>query len=162
VIAPGAIHQQSVSVLVDKSVPASAIPAIRSAVSNAVGLQKKRGDSLAISQLPFAPAKATPTPKAAMPMMKYAKYGVLGLASIGFLVFALRLLRKRERESFGEPTWLSELEAPRTLASLESGHPTEVPALTPHVGVARRQVEDLVQRDPERVAQHLRAWMAEE
>jgi flagellar M-ring protein FliF len=162
VIAPGAVQQQSVSVLVDKSVPASSIPAIKKAVANAVGLQPKRGDQLSISQLKFAPVKATPTPAAASPLTKYGKYGVLGLGSVGFLVFMARMVKKRERESFGEPTWLSELEAPRTLASLEAGQPTEVAALQPHVGVARRQIEDLVQRDPERVAQHLRAWMAEE
>ena len=163
VIAPGAVQQQSVSVLVDKSVPASAIPAIKKAVANAVGLQPKRGDQLSVSQLKFAPVKATPTPAAASPLTKYGKYGVLGLGSVGFLVFMARMLRKRERESFGEPTWLSELEAPRTLASLEAAaQPTEVAALQPHVGVARRQIEDLVHRDPDRVAQHLRAWMAEE
>ena len=164
VIAPGAIQQQSVSVLVDKSVPKSSLPAIKSAVSNAVGLDAKRGDKLSISQIGFAPTKATTaTPAAASPMTKYGKYGVLGLGSLVFLVFVGRLLRRRERESFGEPTWLTELEAPRTLASLEAGsQPTEVAALQPHVNVARRQVEDLVHRDPERVAQHVRAWMAED
>jgi len=38
VIAPGSVNNQTVSVLVDKSVPASAIPAIKSAVAGAVGL----------------------------------------------------------------------------------------------------------------------------
>ncbi len=164
VIAPGAVQQQSVSVLVDKSVPASAIPSIKSAVSNAVGLQAKRGDKLSISQLAFAAIKTAPTTVAkANPLTKYGKVGALALAALAFLVFVARLLRKRERESVGEPTWLRELESPRTLASLEaSGKPTEVAALQPHVGVARRQIEDLVQRDPDRVAQHLRAWMAED
>ena len=46
VIAPGAVNNQTVSVLVDKSVPASALPAIRSAVAGAVGLNAKRGDTL--------------------------------------------------------------------------------------------------------------------
>jgi flagellar M-ring protein FliF len=162
VIAPGAVQQQSVSVLVDKSVPASSIAAIKTAVANAVGLQPKRGDQLSVSQLAFAPVKATPAPPAASPLSKYGKYGALGLVSVAFLFFMSRAIKKRERESFGEPTWLSELEAPRTLASLQDGHPTEVAALQPHVGVARRQIEDLVQRDPERVAQHVRAWMAED
>jgi flagellar M-ring protein FliF len=81
------------------------------------------------------------------------------------------MLRRREREAFaGQPTWLRELETPRSLASLEAGHrgamvnggPTEVMALTSPVNVARRQVEDLVERDPERVAQQVRVWMGEE
>jgi flagellar M-ring protein FliF len=162
VIAPGAVQQQSVSVLIDKTVPAASIPAIKKAVANAVGLQPKRGDQLSVAQLAFAPVKATPAPPAASPISKYGKYGALGLASVAFLFFMSRAIKKREKEPFGEPTWLSELEAPRTLASLEAGQPTEVAALQPHVGVARRQIEDLVQRDPERVAQHVRAWMAED
>jgi flagellar M-ring protein FliF len=105
-------------------------------------------------------------------MMKYAKYGAAGLGSLIFLVFAGRMLRRREREAFaGQPTWLRELETPRSLASLEAGQqgaalnggdPTEVMALKSPVNVARRQVEDLVERDPERVAQQVRAWMTEE
>jgi flagellar biosynthesis/type III secretory pathway M-ring protein FliF/YscJ len=151
-------------VLVNKSVPASALPAIKKAVSNAVDLNPKRGDTLSISQIAFAPVKATPAATtAAGPLSKYGKY-LIGLAALAFLAFAGRALRKREREPFGEPTWLRELEAPRTLASLESSTDpaTEVAALQPHVGVAKRQIEDLVQRDPEVVAQHLRAWMAED
>ncbi|MGA2011397.1 MAG: flagellar basal-body MS-ring/collar protein FliF [Solirubrobacteraceae bacterium] len=164
-IAPGAINQQSISVLVDKSVPATELPIIKAAVANAVGLQTKRGDTLSIGQLAFATPKVVPTAAAPSSMMKYAKYGGIGLASLIFLIFSARLLRRRESESFaGQPTWLRELESPRTLASLEqgrSGH-TEVAALRPPVNIARQQVEELVQRDPERVAQQVRAWMAEE
>ena len=73
------------------------------------------------------------------------------------------MLKRRERENFaGQPTWLRELEAPRSLASLERGADTEVMALRPPVNIARLQVEDLVARDPDRVAQQMRAWMAEE
>ena len=51
--------------------------------------------------------------------MKYAKYGVAGLGSLIFLVFTGRMLRRRERENFaGQPTWLRELESPRSLASM--------------------------------------------
>ena len=174
IVAPGTVNQQSVSVLVDKSVPASELPAIKSAVANAVGLQPKRGDTLSLGQLAFAkqPSSTTPTATATSSYLKYAKYGLAGLGSLIFLVFAGRLLRRRERENFaGQPTWLRELEAPRTLASLEQRQataqmqamePTEVMALRSPVNVARRQVEDLVERDPERVAQQVRAWMSEE
>jgi flagellar M-ring protein FliF len=172
VIAPGNINQQSVSVLVDKSVPASALPAIKAAVSNAVGLQIKRGDTLSMGQLAFV--KPTVTPAAAKPssMMTYAKYGIIGLMSLLFLVFVGRLLRRREREAFaGQPTWLRELESPRSLAAIEarqqaglgSGQdPTDLLQLKAPVNVAKRQVEELVKRDPERVAQQVRAWMQEE
>src|SRR5580704_10914013 len=45
-IAPGTVECQHVSVLLDKSVPASALPAIREAVTNAAGIQTKRGDTI--------------------------------------------------------------------------------------------------------------------
>ena len=60
VIAPGAVQSQTVSVLVDKSVPASAIPAIKAAVAGAVGLNAKRGDQMSVSQIAFAKPAATP------------------------------------------------------------------------------------------------------
>ncbi|MGH3417342.1 MAG: flagellar basal-body MS-ring/collar protein FliF, partial [Actinocrinis sp.] len=174
VIAPGQVTRQSVSVLLSKSVPATALPAIKTAVANAVGLNAKRGDTLSVGQLPqkfYTPAASTSTATKASPMMSYAKYGIVGLGSLIFLILSTRALRKRERESMaGEPTWLRELEAPRTLASLEqrgrgvvaAPDDPEVQALRSPVNVARRQVEDLVQRDPERVAQQVRAWMAED
>jgi flagellar M-ring protein FliF len=174
VLAPGNVLNQTVSVLVDKSVPAASLPAIKQAVSNAVGMNAKRGDTLSVGQLAFAKAPVTTPPAAGTAsMMKYAKYGAAGLGSLIFLVFAGRMLRRREREAFaGQPTWLRELETPRTLASLEAGQnggatmvnggPTEVMSLQSPVNVARRQVEDLVERDPERVAQQVRAWMTEE
>jgi flagellar M-ring protein FliF len=174
VLAPGNVLNQTVSVLVDKSVPAASLPAIKQAVANAVGLNAKRGDTLSVGQLAFAKAPvATPPAAGAASMMKYAKYGAAGLASLLFLLFAGRMLRRREREAFaGQPTWLRELETPRSLASLEAGQqggatmvnggPTEVMSLQSPVNVARRQVEDLVDRDPERVAQQVRAWVTEE
>jgi flagellar M-ring protein FliF len=173
VIAPGNVLNQSVSVLVDKTVPATALPAVKQAVANAVALNTKRGDTLSVGQLAFAKTPAvTPPAAGTASMMKYAKYGAAGLGSLIFLVFAGRMLRRREREAFaGQPTWLRELETPRSLASLEAGQqggglvnaePTEIMALKSPVNVARRQVEDLVERDPERVAQQVRAWMGEE
>lgn len=168
VVAPGAVNHQSVSVLIDKSVPATEIPAIKSAVTNAVGLNQKRGDTLSISQMAFAKQPtSTATPGAASPMMSYAKYGVVALLSIVFLGFIARLLKRRENESFigGQPTWLRELEAPRPLSALElteAPQPTQVMQLQAPVNPAKRQIEDLVERDPDRVAQQVRAWMSED
>jgi flagellar M-ring protein FliF len=82
------------------------------------------------------------------------------------------MLRRREREAFaGQPTWLRELESPSSLAALERRQQaglspgqdaTDVMQLRAPVNVAKRQVEDLVERDPERVAQQVRAWMSED
>jgi flagellar M-ring protein FliF len=77
-----------------------------------------------------------------------------------------RNIKRREREVFGgQPTWLRELETPRPLAALASGaddEPADIKRLRSPVNVPKRQVEELVERDPDRVAQQVRAWMSED
>jgi flagellar M-ring protein FliF len=163
VIAPGAVNQQSVSVLVDKSVPASSLASLKSAVAAAAGINPKRGDTISVSTIAFA--KPTPAAPAAGPnkMIGYAKYGAVGLGALLFLFFMSRMVKRREQESFGQPTWLRSLETPRPLAALEGGgDDTQVRQLSAPVNVPKRQVEDLVDRDPDRVAQQVRAWMTED
>jgi flagellar M-ring protein FliF len=171
-IAPGTVESQHVSVLLDKSVPASALPAIREAITNAAGIQTKRGDTISIGQVAFAKT-STSTP-AASPLAD-AKYVLLGLGAILFLFFTTRSLRKRERETIDEPTWLRELEVPMRLSELErETAPRPAPVLA-GVGSgggaapppaeresARQQVEQLVDTNPDRVAQQLRSWMQED
>ena len=172
-IAPGAVNRQSISVLVNKSkVPASALPTIRSMVEQALGFNAKRGDTISVGALPFAKIAATPAAAASSTtsMIGKVKYVLVGVGVLVFLFFMGRLLRKRETEQFaGQPTWLRELEMPRTLAEIESQSqmadlegPTVVARLRPPVNIAKQQVEDLVDRDPERVASQIRQWMTED
>lgn len=174
-IAPGAVESQHVSVLLDKSVPAAALPAIREAITNAAGVQAKRGDTISIGQVAFA--KSTTSAPASSPLSA-AKYVLLGLGAMIFLFFTTRSLRKREKETIDEPVWLRELEAPMRLSELEretTPRPAPVlagvgPASSPGAanGIGnesddsiRRQVEQLVDSNPDRVAQQLRSWMQE-
>lgn len=166
-IAPGAINGQQVSVLLDRSVPAASIPQITAAVASAAGIDRRRGDVLSVGQVAFARPPAAPAPSPVATFGGYAKYLLLGIASIAFLLFVTRQLRRRESETLaGEPTWLNEIQAPRTLAELErlegNDHPTQVRPLRTPEQPARLQVEDLVDRDPDRVAQQVRAWMSED
>jgi flagellar M-ring protein FliF len=176
-VAPGTVESQHVSVLLDKSVPASALPAIREAVTNAAGIQTKRGDTISIGQVAFA--KQTSAAAAAASPLADAKYVLLGLGAIIFLFFTTRSLRKREKETIEEPVWLRELNAPMRLSELErETAPRPAPAMAAVAPAAggpgangheqdggeniRRQVEQLVDSNPERVAQQLRSWMQED
>jgi flagellar M-ring protein FliF len=166
-IAPGAIKSQTVSVLVNSTVPASAMPAIKNAVAGAVGLNTKRGDTISLSQLPFVKTTTTtPAAGGTSKMIGYAKYGVIGLGALLFLFFTTRALKRREKETFASPTWLTELQTPRPLAALSGGGeaPTEIRQLGSNGpgSVPKRQVEQLVEREPDRVAQQVRAWMSED
>ena len=170
-IAPGTVESQHVSVLLDKSVPAATLPAIREAITNAAGIQPKRGDTISIGQVAFA--KSTTTAAAASPLAD-VKYVLLGLGAMIFLFFTTRSIRKREKGPIEEPVWLRELDAPMRLSELEretAPRPAPVPAMAAASanggdGAAggdsiRRQVERLADSDPDRVAQQLRTWMQE-
>ena len=165
-IAPGALESQHVSVLLDKSVPAASIPAIKEAITNAAGIQTKRGDTISIGQMAFA--KPPAPPGAAGGPIGYAKYALIAIASALFLFFSTRALRRREKAPIDDqPPWLREIELPAPLAELERRnptHPTEsMPVLASNGSTpVRQQVEQLAESSPERVAQQMRSWMQED
>ena len=134
--------------------------AIRNALSSAAGIQAARGDTLSVQEVAFAkpvaapPAKAGPIPAGAA---TYAKYVALGLGILLFLVFVTRAIRKRERSSLGEPTWLTEISAPRSVSELGDGSQAALAA-----GGSQRPADRLGSQDPALVAQQLRTWMAED
>jgi flagellar M-ring protein FliF len=168
-VAPGAVTEQHVSVLLDKSVPAASLPAIKTAITNAAGIQEKRGDTISIGQMAFAKPTTSASASAAGGMLGYAKYALIGLASLAFLFFTTRSLRKREQDTIDhEPVWLRELELPVRVSELERenprpNRPTEVMAAAGGGTLpARAQVEQLAESDPDRVAQQLRNWMQED
>ncbi len=160
-IAPGAINKLDVALMVDKSVPAAQAAALKSAVSAAAGINAKRGDTITQSTVVFAKPKAAPGP-AGLPVppafVTPLKYAGIGLASILFLFFVTRALRRRETEALPMPTWLTEIEGPRPLAELERHVAAPVAPADPR----RQTVEALVNDQPERVAQQLRAWISED
>src|SRR4051812_47683335 len=164
-VAPGQVNRLSVGLVVDKSVPPAQVAQIKNAVSAAAGVDTTRGDVLNVSQVAFAKPPATPAAGPAGDMMGYAKYGAAGLGLLVFLLFLMRQLKRRERESLGEPTWLRQIEAPTTLADLEAGRTTRMPALAtemPGPSATRVSAESIAEKDPERVAQQIRTWMEED
>jgi flagellar M-ring protein FliF len=168
-ISPGSVNSQHIAVLVNSSVPKADVPAIQAAVEQSVGYVPKR-DTIAVNTIPFAKQPTLPAPSSTKAAIGDVKYVAIGLAALLFLLFVTRMLRKRENEGFaGRPTWLRELENPRPLSALEAerqmydlDQPTVVARLRPPVNLARQQVEELVDRDPERVASQIRQWMTED
>ncbi len=165
-VAPGQVNRLSLGLVVDKSVPPAQVAQLKNAVSAAAGIDTTRGDVLNVSQVAFAKAPAAaPAAGPAGGMLGYAKYGIAALGLLGFLFFVMRHLKKRERESLGEPTWLHQNEAPTTLADLEAGRTTRMPAIAgqmPGPSATRLSAENIAENDPERVAQQIRTWMQED
>ena len=160
--APGSVERQQVAVVLDESVPPAVATQVRQAVASAAGIDNQRGDRITVSRVAFAKEtieapKASPVDTFAAP----AKWGALGLATLLFLFFATRAIRKREREALGEPVWLREITAPQPLAALEAAEaPTMVVAKKNND--VRRRAEQLASQHPEKVAQQVRSWMQEE
>jgi flagellar M-ring protein FliF len=167
-IAPGAVNKLDVALLVDKSVPPAQATELKKAVAAAAGINPKRGDTMTQSTVVFAKPKAAPGP-AGLPVppaiVAPLKYAGIGLASIIFLFFMTRALRRREQEALPMPTWLTEIEGPRPLAELErttSAAPVRATPAAAAIEPGRTTVDNLVQEQPERVAQQLRAWISED
>lgn len=178
-VAPGAVNRLDVALVLDKATATGLGPkgvkSLQAAVSSAAGLQTARGDTFALSQVAF-PKVATPAaPTSAIPvnMLTYAKTGLLALAALLFLFFVTRHLRGREAGAFAEePSWLRQLAQP-TPALLGPGDLDEPVALDSFDAqeAARRvfandpraiALEEIVAREPEKIAQHLRTWITED
>jgi flagellar M-ring protein FliF len=163
-IAPGTVQKLNVALLVDKKVPPADVRALQKALGAAAGIDKKRGDALQVSRVAFTGLKPVKEKGSMTNLLGYAKYVLLGLAMLAFLIFLSRHLRRRENEELADPTWLREIQAPRSLAELEFAEQDTMAMAAPPVppseeAMARRRVEDLVDQEPERVAQQVRAWM---
>jgi flagellar M-ring protein FliF len=168
-VAPGAVKKMNVALLVDKSVPAADFQAVQQAVSSAAGIDTARGDTMQAAQVPFAKVatpKAGPVPTT---MLGPIKWVGVGFATLLFLFFMSRSLRKREGEALTTPAWLTDIEEPVSLAQLEQQtrvldapqHPTiKLPPRAPDANL--QAIDQLMEREPERVAAQVKQWMAED
>jgi len=161
-VAPGRVERLQVALLVDESVDQAAFQQIQRVVSSAAGIDTGRGDELQSAQVKFAAApaepKAGPIP---VGILDQAKYVALGLASLLFLFFMTRQLRRREGETLAEPAWLTRIEAPTPLSALEAGSATrEMRVAEPDFQF--KTLEDLTDREPERVAAQVKSWISED
>lgn len=159
-LAQGTVERQSIGVMLDASVPAGVATQIQQAVASAAGIDAARGDTITTSRVPFAKAPVTEAKDPIADYLGYIKWGGLALATLLFLFFVRRSLKKREGEALGEPVWLREINAPQPLAALEAAAPTA--ELGRPKNDIRRRAEEIAAKEPEKVAQQLRAWMAED
>jgi flagellar M-ring protein FliF len=169
-VAPGAVNNLKLALVVDKSVPPADFAAIQKAIKGASGFDAARGDVFEAAQVPFA--KAAAAPKAGpvpVTMLGPLKWVGLGLATLVFMFLMSRHLKRREAETLASPSWLTEIEQPVSLAELEApGVPSALPSQPTLVLPPREQdqsaqaLEQLMKREPERVAAQVKQWMADD
>jgi flagellar M-ring protein FliF len=164
--APGTVNRLDVALVLDNKFKPAERAELEKAIAGAAGIQRDRGDTITTSQLAFAKAPETkeastgPVPAGTADVAKYAG---LGLASLIFLFFVGRHLRKREDEALmGEPMWLRQIEAPQSLSELEAAQAAAPGAHGPQAADQRKKVEEAVRKEPERVAAQVRNWLSED
>jgi flagellar M-ring protein FliF len=173
--APGRVRTLSVAVLLDKNAPPVNEAQVRQLVSSAVGLDPKRGDSLALATAAFDTSAATAAQKAAAQaasaaaaakrnaeMISLAKTVLVVLLVLIVIVATLIASRRRRREDPADDldTFLSTLNnspgslppAPRDIVPPQSREAAN--------NVARqRDLAEMADSEPQEVARLLRSWL---
>src|SRR3954447_4554139 len=174
--APGEVNRLDVALIVDKNakIAPADLTALKSSIASAAGVQTTRGDTMSVSQVPFAKLPAAKAPSAGLPIppaVSGALKGLgIGIGALLFLFFVTSHLRRREREELlDEPSWLRQLEAARPAPALAMAgpsigaeQPTVVMAASSSGDPRRQQLEQVISSEPERVAAHLRSWITED
>ncbi|MEJ5913344.1 flagellar basal-body MS-ring/collar protein FliF [Pseudokineococcus sp. 1T1Z-3] len=179
--APGAVRRQSVSVVVDTEASRAVdMQALQEAVTAAAGVDPARGDVVSVSQMPFDTAGAEAAAEAAAAADAAAaaaeRTTLLQTAAVLLVVLllllvagvaALRRRRRLRREAEEEDYDLGAMEALPAPVPPPAAPVAEIPLQRPALeqlpkdsaALAREQVVDLAERDPDEVAGLLRSWL---
>jgi flagellar M-ring protein FliF len=183
--APGSIKKLNVAVLLDSTVAGTIDPAqVQQLVSAAAGIDATRGDTIAVSAMPFdtTAAQAAQNALAASSAAEKSarQMSVMKTAGLAFVVMALLFLawrtsrRQKRRRSLSpeERKHLEDMQAAlenQRLAELNAGIPGQMlqAGMSPmdqadELARAERQreIEQMVKDQPDEMAVLLRGWLA--
>ncbi len=177
--APGTLQRLSLAVVVDSSVKGVTPTQVKQLVSAAAGLETSRGDSIQVAFVPFdqsvtklasAQLKAAAGAKSKAAMMSEARGGLVLIVVLGLLGFAMRRITKTTRVPLALPAGLQPLELESgegyeegdemalALAAPRTGRMPEPLAPAP-LQAEISQIGQMIEREPERIAEMLRAWL---
>jgi flagellar M-ring protein FliF len=172
------LKRLSVAILLDgvggKPRPEAEVARLGDLARRAVGFDQARGDELDISSAPFTrsedavPAAAAAPPAPRLPPLPWLAGGAAGLVALAAVLFALLRRRRGPAAGGSQPV----LVPGASVAQLEAGIGAAAGSLAAGRGAhpvfadPNQQVRDraraLVQSDPGRAAQILKAWMSED
>jgi flagellar M-ring protein FliF len=179
--APGAVQHLSVAVLLDSTAGAKVDAAqVKNLVASAAGVQTSRGDSVQVSSMPFdqTATKAAEKQLAAASSRKdmstligYAKDAAIGVVVLALFFFFMRRAKKAaERSPVLTVNERLELEEAHRMLAIAGAHTDlvrdQIPGPRNHERLELKpafdsEIGDLVERQPEEVAQLLRGWLAD-
>ncbi|MCK4257434.1 MAG: flagellar M-ring protein FliF [Halanaerobiales bacterium] len=160
IIAPGAVENISVSVVINSDLSDTEIENLTKIVESAIGYNLSRGDQLTIYGMSFdnsleEQAIAALGDRKADDKQKLINYGVGGLISFGILWIILRLARRSSKKVQEQNVRVSE-DALELAAARE---------LTPEEKARRemrKELTDLITKKPEDVAELLKTWLTDD
>lgn len=184
--APGNIRKLSVAVLLDSTAAKNVdMTQLQNLVANAAGITPARGDTIAVSAMPFDQTATKQAQQAAaaaaaaskqQQLMSMVKTGGLVLAVLFLVFLAWRAARRSRRAALSQAELerMNRIQATieRQQASLVGSEPAQLTAGGPSSLEAiearrvdeearRREINTMVERQPDQVAELLRGWMAE-
>ena len=181
--APGSIKKMNVAVLLDSTTAGTIDPAqVQQLVSAAAGIDATRGDTIAVSAMPFDNSAAKAAQQAlnaaaladqSAKQMSLIKTGALGAVVLALIFLAWRASRrskKRKALSPEERKHLEDMQAAleqQRLIELNEAIPAQMLEAAPDTysdGEAReervREIEQMVKDQPDEMAVLLRGWLA--
>jgi flagellar M-ring protein FliF len=173
--AVGGVKKLSVSLLLDERVPEAQLQPLQQAVSAAVGTDKERGDTVAVSRFAFDRAQVEEADKAfAAEASRDQLFGYVRMALpvialiVGFVLVKLLLKSAGSRGAYRALELQPALPGGGAAsAALAAGGPAlrALPA-PPPIEEARSEIEervtDLVSRQPDMVAEVMQSWLRED
>lgn len=163
--APGAVKKLSVAVLLDGQVDDGTIATITKAVSAAVGLDTARGDTIAVSSLPFDRTASQAQERAAREASDrqlYLEIARLVLAVVSILVVVLlarSVIKGLSRTRQAGVVRVAPAAEQRATLRAGSGHLLAAEEALPLV--TQREVMELARTQPELLAQIVKNWVEE-
>ena len=177
VSAPGEVERLSVAVVVDDGTLTGApVPAngeVETLVAAALGLDEERGDTVAVSRVPYPQQDQAELPAPAMTdrWLEMVALAVLVLIAIALFVMTRRRERPAELTPADEPVIWADMPAepaprPQPVAAIDDrigpvlGSPEDSEQLMVREQL-KTSVTQLVEKQPEEIAVLLRSWLAD-
>ncbi|GAA2516203.1 flagellar basal-body MS-ring/collar protein FliF [Pilimelia columellifera] len=175
--APGTVNRLNVSVLMDANTAAGIDQAqVQQMVSAAAGINAQRGDTMAVTMLPFDTAaadaakdqekEATEAENTAQLISMAKTAGLVLLVLILILLAWLSNRKKRTQLTEEELAELAAMQASLVAEAeagraLEAGDQLALEAAEDHGPNRREEISEMVANQPEEVAVLLRSWLAD-
>lgn len=166
--APGEVKRLSVAVMINGNLPSSQLTSLRDAISTAAGIDVRRGDRIVVAAMPFD-TSFIDKERIAMEKARreefyitIAKYLVIGILGLFFLLFLRKALRRKPKHVPEEiPTAEVETvveEVPEPVLLEEKEESLEERRLE----FMRRRIEEEARERADVIANFLRTWLEEE